>query len=87
MELQRGNWLAALMLLERSVRMDPRLQPVLNWTQVGKGGERGERESEGAVLNWTQVGRGGGAGRGRGREPLRGVGDAPARHSVGAGRA
>ncbi|GFH13975.1 uncharacterized protein HaLaN_09946 [Haematococcus lacustris] len=34
MELQRGNWLAALMLLERSVRIEPRLQPVLNWALV-----------------------------------------------------
>jgi hypothetical protein len=35
MELQRGNWLAALMLLERCVSLDPHLEPVLNWTQVG----------------------------------------------------
>lgn len=34
MELQKGNWWAALLLLERSVRIDPRLKPVLNWSQV-----------------------------------------------------
>lgn len=34
MELQRGNLLAATMLLERCVRIDPCLEPVLKWTQV-----------------------------------------------------
>lgn len=34
--LQRGPsyWLAALLLLERSVSIDPQLQPVLNWAKV-----------------------------------------------------
>ncbi|GFH29971.1 uncharacterized protein HaLaN_28732 [Haematococcus lacustris] len=50
MELQRGNWLAALMLLERSVRIEPRLQPVLNWAlAVGSRQQRRRREPEGAA--------------------------------------
>ncbi len=34
MELQRGNWLAAVMLLERSARLDVACQPVLKWHVV-----------------------------------------------------
>jgi hypothetical protein len=34
LELRRNNALAALMMLERCVKIDPKLQPVLNWTQV-----------------------------------------------------
>lgn len=34
MELQRGNWLAAVMLLERSARLDSRCVPVLRWQHV-----------------------------------------------------
>ncbi len=34
MELQRGNALAAVLLLERSVRMDPACSPVLRWRDV-----------------------------------------------------
>ena len=34
MELQRGNVLAAVLLLERSVRMDPSCSPVLRWKEV-----------------------------------------------------
>lgn len=34
MELQRGNLLGAVKLLERCVRLDPNLAPVLNWAQV-----------------------------------------------------
>ncbi|KAL6758924.1 hypothetical protein V8C86DRAFT_3133866 [Haematococcus lacustris] len=56
MELQRGNWLAALMLLERSVRIEPRLQPVLNWAlvdaarqAVGSRHQRRRKEPEGAA--------------------------------------
>ncbi|KAJ9523301.1 hypothetical protein QJQ45_005263 [Haematococcus lacustris] len=56
MELQRGNWLAALMLLERSVRIEPRLQPVLNWAlvdaarqAVGSRQQRRRKEPEGAA--------------------------------------
>jgi lipopolysaccharide biosynthesis regulator YciM len=34
MELQKGNWLAAILLLERCVAHDPRCSPVLRWKQV-----------------------------------------------------
>mmetsp|Transcript_10585 Transcript_10585/g.28979 ORF Transcript_10585/g.28979 Transcript_10585/m.28979 type:complete len:206 (+) Transcript_10585:1438-2055(+) len=34
LELRRNNSLAALMMLERCVRLDPKLHPVLNWSQV-----------------------------------------------------
>ena len=34
MELQRGNVLAAVLLLERSVAYDPRCSPVLRWKAV-----------------------------------------------------
>ena len=34
MELQRGNVLAAVLLLERSVAHDPRCSPVLRWKAV-----------------------------------------------------
>jgi hypothetical protein len=34
MELQRGNVLAAVLLLERCVRMDPTCSPVLKWKEV-----------------------------------------------------
>lgn len=34
MELQRGNWLAAVMLLERSAMLDVACQPVLKWHVV-----------------------------------------------------
>ncbi|EFJ50551.1 hypothetical protein VOLCADRAFT_88469 [Volvox carteri f. nagariensis] len=34
MELQRGNWLAAVMMLERSARLDDRCVPVLRWQHV-----------------------------------------------------
>ena len=32
--LQRGNWLAALLLLDRSARLEPRNRPVLRWRPV-----------------------------------------------------
>eukprot|EP00195_Chlamydomonas_chlamydogama_P006100 CAMPEP_0202908558 /NCGR_PEP_ID=MMETSP1392-20130828/46474_1 /ASSEMBLY_ACC=CAM_ASM_000868 /TAXON_ID=225041 /ORGANISM="Chlamydomonas chlamydogama, Strain SAG 11-48b" /LENGTH=180 /DNA_ID=CAMNT_0049597957 /DNA_START=179 /DNA_END=721 /DNA_ORIENTATION=- len=34
MELQRGNLLAALMMLERAVKLEPSCSPVLKWRQV-----------------------------------------------------
>lgn len=34
MELQKGNILAAVLLLERSVQFDPRNSPVLKWRAV-----------------------------------------------------
>lgn len=34
MELQRGNLLGAIKLLERCVTLDPNLSPVLSWAQV-----------------------------------------------------
>ena len=34
MELQRGNWLASLILLERCVDLSPALSPVLRWKAV-----------------------------------------------------
>lgn len=34
MELQRGNWLAAVRLLERSARLDVSCRPVLRWQVV-----------------------------------------------------
>ncbi|KAK9860424.1 hypothetical protein WJX84_011109 [Apatococcus fuscideae] len=34
MELQKGNFLAAILLLERSVLYDPSFSPVLRWRQV-----------------------------------------------------
>ena len=34
MELQRGNWVASLMLLERCVLADPSCSPVLKWRAV-----------------------------------------------------
>ena len=34
MELQKGNILAAVLLLERSVQFDPRNSPVLRWRTV-----------------------------------------------------
>ncbi|KAG2425458.1 hypothetical protein HXX76_013668 [Chlamydomonas incerta] len=34
MELQRGNWLAAVRLLERSARLDVSCRPVLQWQVV-----------------------------------------------------
>ena len=34
MELQKGNILAAVLLLERSVQFDPKNSPVLKWRAV-----------------------------------------------------
>ncbi|KAL4431107.1 hypothetical protein ABPG75_006363 [Micractinium tetrahymenae] len=34
MEMQRGNWVAALLLLDRSARLEPRNTPVLRWKPV-----------------------------------------------------
>ena len=34
MELQKGNILAAVLLLERSVQFEPRNSPVLRWRPV-----------------------------------------------------
>ncbi len=34
MELQKGNFLAAILLLERSVLYEPSFSPVLRWQQV-----------------------------------------------------
>jgi hypothetical protein len=34
MELQKGNWWAAVRLLERCVSMDPANSPVLRWKPV-----------------------------------------------------
>uniref|UniRef100_A0A7S0WIG4 Tetratricopeptide repeat protein n=1 Tax=Chlamydomonas leiostraca TaxID=1034604 RepID=A0A7S0WIG4_9CHLO len=54
--LQRGpgHWLAAVMLLERCVSIDPRLEPVLNWAQVSEArktvGSR-RRRNAGALSN------------------------------------
>jgi hypothetical protein len=39
LELQRGNLLGAALLLERCVRLDPGLQPVLRWAQVKASGQ------------------------------------------------
>ncbi len=53
MELQRGNWLAAVMLLERSARLDVACQPVLKWhvVQTAKKtvGSRKSRAGSGSV--------------------------------------
>ena len=38
LELQRGNALAALLLLERSAILDPANVAVLNWAQVSAAG-------------------------------------------------
>lgn len=32
--MQRGNWVAALLLLDRSARLEPRNTPVLRWRPV-----------------------------------------------------
>ncbi|PNH07477.1 hypothetical protein TSOC_006069 [Tetrabaena socialis] len=48
MELQRGNWLAAVMMLERCARLDANCVPVLRWQLVQNAkktvGSRGPRQ-------------------------------------------
>ncbi|GLI59047.1 hypothetical protein VaNZ11_000875 [Volvox africanus] len=52
MELQRGNWLAAVMMLERSARLDARCVPVLRWHHVRTAKTTvGSRRSAAAIRN------------------------------------
>ncbi|GLC54770.1 hypothetical protein PLESTB_000904100 [Pleodorina starrii] len=62
MELQRGNWLAAVMLLERSARLDSRCVPVLSWQHVRTAKKTvGSRRTRGSAVRPAASGAGGAA--------------------------